>query len=85
MSPRAQPLRTSTRPRTLTLEVPIASPANALVYEPADNVYGRFRVLRRTDNQFVVHDTTQWPPNGPVFRFEAMARKHAEEAAHDRP
>ena len=48
-----------------------------VVREPPDNVYGRFKVLKRTDGKYVVHDTEQWPPNGPVFDTEEQARSHA--------
>jgi hypothetical protein len=49
-----------------------------VVREPSDNTFGRFKLLRRPDGLFVVHDTEQWPPNGPVFRDEAKARAHAK-------
>jgi hypothetical protein len=49
----------------------------AVIREPSDNVIGRFKILRRTDGLFVVHDTTAWPPNGPVFEQEQEARSWA--------
>jgi hypothetical protein len=49
-----------------------------MVKEPKDNVYGRFKLLQRTDGLFVVHDTEEWPPNGPVFHSEDEAREHAQ-------
>lgn len=48
-----------------------------VVREPEQNVYGRFRVMNRSDGLCVVHDTKQWPPNGAVFRTEGEARDHA--------
>lgn len=48
-----------------------------LVREPPDNRYGRYKVLKRTDGKFVVHDSEQWPPNGRVFETEKEARDHA--------
>ncbi len=51
------------------------------IKEPKDNVYGRFKLLQRTDGLFVVHDTEEWPPNGPVFRSEDEAREHAQRRA----
>lgn len=39
-----------------------------VVREPQDNVYGRFKVLLRSDGLYVVHDTAAWPPSGAVFR-----------------
>lgn len=55
-----------------------------IVREPADNVYGRFKVLRRVDGLFVVHDPQQWPPDGPVFWTEADARLWAQRLTEDR-
>jgi hypothetical protein len=52
-----------------------------VVAEPASNVYGRFKVLRRVDGLFVVHDTKAWPPNGHVFASEAEARVVAQSMA----
>jgi len=49
-----------------------------MIREPKDNLYGRFKLLQRTDGLFVVHDTEEWPPNGPVFRDEGAARAHAQ-------
>jgi competence protein CoiA len=53
-----------------------------IVPEPRANVYGRFKVLRRTDDLFVVLDPdgpldTTWP----VFELEADARRWAAVAA----
>jgi hypothetical protein len=53
----------------------------ALVREPENNAYGRFRVLMRSDGRFVVLDPNLWPPNGPVFDAEADARSWAQREA----
>lgn len=53
----------------------------AVVREPSDNVIGRFKILRRTDGLFVVHDPEAWPPNGPVFDEENKARRWASSLA----
>lgn len=45
-----------------------------IIHEPHDNEYGRLRVLRRTDGQFVVFDPDQWPPDGAVRASEVEAR-----------
>ncbi len=49
---------------------------NPLVEEPRDNVFGPFKVFRRTDGLFVVHNTRPtWPATfGPVYRAERDAR-----------
>jgi len=54
-----------------------------VVREPENNSYGRFRVLRRIDGKFVVHDPKQWPPNGQVFGSdqEEAARAEAQRLA----
>ena len=49
----------------------------AVVKEPADNVIGKYKILRRTDGLFVASDTTVWPPNGAVFDEESAARAFA--------
>ena len=50
-----------------------SGPGN-VIREPEDNASGRFKVLRRTDGQFVAHDTEAWPTSGKVFRDEDAAR-----------
>jgi hypothetical protein len=60
------------------------SPAGVVLREPHDNEYGRFKVLRRTDGKFVVHDTEQWPPKGSVHDTEGEARSHAIQASGHR-
>ena len=56
---------------------------NPIITEPDHNVYGPYKVLRRVDMLFVVHDTRQtWPMTfGPLFRHEENARKRAAELA----
>jgi uncharacterized protein YlaI len=49
-----------------------------VIHEPANNLYGRFKVLRRVDGFFIVHDPEEWPPNAPVFHEEAKARTYAQ-------
>jgi hypothetical protein len=49
-----------------------------IVREPYNNLYGRYKVLRRVDGLFVVHDPEEWPPNGPVFWRESEARLYAQ-------
>lgn len=49
-----------------------------IIPEPINNVYGRFKVLMRVDGLFAVHDTKQWPPNGPTYQTERLARAAAE-------
>ena len=52
---------------------------SALVREPFDNVYGHYKVLRRSTGDFVVHDTSGGPPPwGPVFVREDDARSEAK-------
>jgi len=58
--------------------------SGSIVREPAGNVYGRFKVLRRSDGLFVVHDADQWPPDGLVFRGEWDARTVAAYRCGDR-
>jgi hypothetical protein len=56
---------------------------NPVITEPEHNSYPPYKVLRRVDNLFVVHDTRQtWPMSfGPLFRHEENARKRAAELA----
>jgi hypothetical protein len=60
---------------------------NPVISEPSDNVYGPFKVLRRTDNRFVVHDTRQvWPMRfGRIFHVEWAARAAAKFYAEREP
>jgi hypothetical protein len=57
--------------------------ANPIITEPENNVYGPYKVLRRIDNLFVIHDTRPRFPFvfGPVFRHEVNARRRAAELA----
>ena len=56
-------------------------PHNCL-WEPANNVYGRFKVLVRTDGKWVVHDTeAKMMGQAPVFKTEDAAREAAKKAA----
>ena len=48
-----------------------------VVAEPKDNVYGRYKVLARSDGLYVVHADHLYP-GGPVFWTEHGARGWAE-------
>ena len=62
-----------------TFPLPFNRNPNPVITEPEHNVYGRFKVLARTDRRFVVHDTRQaWPFSfGAVFQTEREARVEA--------
>ena len=79
--PRGHPWRAATRParggERGSVQA-VDAKRRLHIKEPKDNVYGRFKVLQRTDGLFLVHDTEEWPPNGPVFRSEDEARDHAK-------
>jgi hypothetical protein len=47
---------------------------NPVIKQPDDNLYGRFKVLVRTDGLYIVFDPTKWPPTSPVYRTELDAR-----------
>lgn len=70
---------------TSSLNLPFNRNPNPVVSEPPDNLYGPFKVLRRTDHRFVVHDSRQtWPMTfGRVYRVEWAARAAAQHFANE--
>jgi hypothetical protein len=66
-----------------TFPLPFNRNPNPIITEPEHNIYGRYKVLRRVDGLFLVHDTKPSFPFvlGPVFRHETNARARAAHLA----